>query len=135
MQVRSINYSLHFESVKIHKDCLYWKVFSPDIYRKIFFQQFAAFFSYICWSVSCISWVSKFKKFFLTCTKTETWCIFEGFNIVLYGKFIFSSSILFSRFYLVCKLFKGLFQPLSQSVNCMNWVFETWSISRRCPET
>ena len=28
-------------------------------------------------------------------------------------------------FYLVCKLLKGLFQPLCQSVNCMSWVFES----------
>ena len=43
MQIRSINYSLHFESVEIHKHCLYWEVFSTDIYRKIFFQHFDAF--------------------------------------------------------------------------------------------
>ena len=42
MQIRSINYSLYFESFKIHRHCFYWKVFSTDIYRKIFFQQFAA---------------------------------------------------------------------------------------------
>ena len=44
-------------------------------------------------------------------------------NIVLYGKFISDSPIIF--FYLVCKLLKGLFQPLCQSVNCMSWVFES----------
>ena len=42
MQIRSINYSLYFESFKIHRHCFYWNVFSTDIYRKIFFQQFAA---------------------------------------------------------------------------------------------
>ena len=41
MQIWSINYSLDFGSVKIHRDCLYCKVFSTDIYRKVFFQQFA----------------------------------------------------------------------------------------------
>ena len=46
-----------------------------------------------------------------------------GSNIVLYGKFISDSPIIF--FYLVCKLLKGLFQPLCQSVNCMSWVFES----------
>ena len=35
------NYSLHFASVKIH--CLYQKVVGTNIYRKIFFQQFATF--------------------------------------------------------------------------------------------
>ena len=36
MQRWYINYSLHFGSVKIHKHCLYWKVFSTEILRKIF---------------------------------------------------------------------------------------------------
>ena len=35
----------------------------------------------------------------------------------------------FCIFYLVCKLFKGLFQPVCQSVNCMSWVFESEHIS------
>ena len=35
---KSINYSLHFENVKIHKHCLYWKVFSTDINGKIIFN-------------------------------------------------------------------------------------------------
>ena len=43
MQIWSINYSLHFENVKIHKHFLYWKVFSTDIFRNYLFQQFAAF--------------------------------------------------------------------------------------------
>ena len=43
------------------------------------------------------------------------------------------SSFLTSRFfYLVCKLCKGLFQSLCQSVNSMSWVFESWNIPRRC---
>ena len=43
MKIWSKNYLLHFGSVKIHKHCLYWKVFNTDIYRKKRFQQFAAF--------------------------------------------------------------------------------------------
>ena len=39
----SINYSLHLGSVKIHKICLYWKVFSTEICKKFFLQQFTAF--------------------------------------------------------------------------------------------
>ena len=134
MQIWSVNYSLHFEHNKIHKHCLYWKVFSTDIYRKIF-STVCCFFSYICWSVNCMSWVSKFNNFFLTCTETEARFIFEGFNIVLYGRFISDSPILFYFFYLVCKLCKGLFQSLCQSVNCMSWVFESWNIPRRCHVT
>ena len=42
MQIWSINYLLHFASVKIHKHCLYWKVFRTNILQD-FFQQSAAF--------------------------------------------------------------------------------------------
>ena len=63
IKIRSINYSLHFESVEIHKHCLYWKAFNTNIYKKIF-STFWCFFSYICWSVNCICWVSKFNNFF-----------------------------------------------------------------------
>ena len=126
---------LHFENVKIHKHCLYWKVFGTNIYGR-FISTICCFFSYIYWSVNCMSWVSKFKKIFLTCTESEARFIFEGFNIFLYGKFVSDSPILFLFFfYLVCKLFKGLFQSLCQSVNCMSWVFESWNIPRRCHVT
>ena len=67
-------------------------------YIERFFSTVWCFFSYICWSVNCISWVSKFNNFFLTCTETEARFIFEGFNIVLYGKFISDSPILFLLF-------------------------------------
>ena len=138
--VWSVNYAnlvyklLYFENVKIHKHCLYWKVLVMT-YIKRFISTVCCFFSYICWSVNCLSWVSKFNNFFLTCRETEVRFIFEGFNIVLYGKFISDSPILFLFFYLVCKLCKGLFQSLCQSVNCMSWVFESWNIPRRCHVT
>ena len=57
-------------------------------YIERFISTVCCFFSYICWSVNCMSWVSKFNNFFLTCRETEARFIFEGFNIVLYGKFI-----------------------------------------------
>ena len=64
-----------------------------------------------------MSWVSKFNNFLLPCSETEARFIFEGFNIVLYGKFVSDSPALFLLFfYLVCILFEGLFQPLCQSV-------------------
>ena len=115
LQIIQICKLLHFENVKIHKHWWYWKVFSTDIYRKIYFNSLLLF-SYICWSVNCMSWVSKFNNFFLTCTETEAEFILEGFNIVLYAKFISDSLIHFLFFYMVCKLFKGLFQSLCQSV-------------------
>ena len=103
-----------------------------DIYRK-FFSTVCCFFSFTFWSVNCISWVSKFNNFFLTCTENEARIIFEGFNFALYGKVISNSPILFPIFYVVCKFFKGVFKPLCQSVNCMNWDFESENISQRCP--
>ena len=78
-------------------------------YIERFISTVCCFVSYISWSANCMSWVCKFNNFFLTCWKTGERFIFEGFNIVLYGKFISDSAILFCFFYLVCKLFKGLF--------------------------
>ena len=37
-QIWSINYALHFGSVKVHKNCLYWSAFSADISRNIIFN-------------------------------------------------------------------------------------------------
>ena len=98
--VWSVNYTnlvyklLHFENVKkIHKHCL---LALTNIER--FISTICCFFGYICWSVNCTSWVSKFKNFFQTCTESVVRFIFEGFNIVLYGKFISDSPILFFFF-------------------------------------
>ena len=40
----------------------------------------------------------------------------------------------FSFFHLVCKLFKGLFQPLYWSVNCTSRVFQLCNIFQKCSE-
>ena len=101
-----------------------------------FISTVCCFFSYIYWSVNCMSRVSIFKKNFLTCTDTEARFIFEGFITAVYGKFISDSPIIFfTFFYLVCKLFKGLFQPLCQLVNCMIWVFKFNNFFLSCTET
>ena len=39
VQIWSINYALHFRSVKTRKRCLYWSEFYTDVYRKIFAGQ------------------------------------------------------------------------------------------------
>ena len=67
-------------------------------YIERFISTVCCFFSYICWSINCTSWVSKFNNFFLTCRETEARFIFESFNIVLYGKFISHSLIHFLLF-------------------------------------
>ena len=43
MKIWSVNYVLHFGSVKIHKHCLHWNVFSTDINGKIIFNCFLLF--------------------------------------------------------------------------------------------
>ena len=133
MQIWSINY--YILKMSRYTNIVYIGRYLVLTYIERFISTVCCFFSYICWSVNCMSWVSKFNNFFLTCTETEARFIFEGFNIVLYRKFISDSLILFCFFYLVCKLFKGLFQSLCQSVNCMSWVFESWNIPRRCHVT
>ena len=72
-------------------------------YIERFISTVCCFFSYICLSVDYMSWVSKFNNFFLTYRETEARFIFEGFNIVLYRKFISDFLILFLLFYLVCQ--------------------------------
>ena len=132
MQIWSIKYYYILKMSRNTNIVYIWRYLALT-YIERFISTICCFFSYICWPVNCMSWVSKFNNFFLTCTETEARFIFEGFNFVLYGKFISDSPILF--LYLVCKLFKGLFQSLCQSVNCMSWVFESWNIPQRCHVT
>ena len=67
-------------------------------YIERFISTVCCFFNFICWSVNSMSRVSKFNNFFLTFTETEARFIFEGLNIVLYGKFISDSLILYLLF-------------------------------------
>ena len=120
MQIWSMNY--YILKMSRYTNIVYIGRYLVLTYIERFSSTVCCFFSYIYWSANYMSWVSKFNNFFLTCTETETRFIFEGFNIVPYGKFISDSPILFCFIYLVCKLFKGLFQSLCQSVNFMIWV-------------
>ena len=94
-------------------------------YIERFISTICCFFSYICWSVNCMSWVSKFKKFFLTCTESEARFIFEDFLFFLSvkihthrlywnafstdinGKIIFNCLLLFKAFLLVSFIFES----------------------------
>ena len=105
MHIWSINYSWHFGSGKIHRHRLYWMVFSNNIYRKKNYPMVCFLFSHICWSVHCMSWVSKFYNFFRTCSETEARFIFERFKYCPLWKVNFQLS--------------GIFLALfSWSVNC-----------------
>ena len=123
MQIWSINY--YILKMSRYTNIVYIGRYLVLTYIERFISTVCCFFSYICWPANCMSLVSKFHSFFLTCRETETRFIFEGFNIALYGKFISDSVIHFLLFYLVCKLFKELIQPLCQSVNCISCVFES----------
>ena len=130
MQIWSIKY--YILKMSKNTNIVYIGRYVALTYVERFISKICCFFSYICRSVSCMSWVSKFNNFFLTFSEIEARFIFEGFNFVLYGKFISESPVLFLFFYLVCKLCKGFLQSLCQSVNCMIWVFKSWNIPRRC---
>ena len=121
MKTLSVNYVSHFGSVKIHKLCLYWSVFSPDINGKII-STVRYFLSHFCCSANYRSRVSKFHNVFLTCSETEARSILKDFSIAIYGKFNCNFSVLsWAFFHLVCKLFKSIFLvPFCWSVNCMS---------------
>ena len=118
VQIWSVNYALHSGSVKIHKNCLYWSVFSTDMYRKIIFNCLILL-SYFCWSVKYMSRPSKFPQIFYDIQKAEEKYIFKDFyywhlwkvqfqlsNSFL-GFFMWSvnwSSHVFSHFLLIIKL-------------------------------
>ena len=51
----SVNYVLHFGSVKMHKHCLYWNVFSTDINGKIIFNCLLLFKPFLLVSKLCES--------------------------------------------------------------------------------
>ena len=84
--VWSINYANLVHNYYILKMSRYTNIVYIGRYLVLtYIERFATtvccFFSYICWSVNCMSWVSKFNNFFLTCTETEARFIFQGFNV------------------------------------------------------
>ena len=93
MQIWSIKYCIL--KMSRYANIVYIGWYLALAYIERFISAICSFFSYICWSVNCMSLVSKFNNFFLTCTETVARFIFEDFNIVLYGKFFSDSPILF----------------------------------------
>ena len=89
-----------------------------DIER--FISTVCCFFSYICWSVNCMSESVNSTILFRHVQKPRQ-------NLYLWDLILsfMESSFLTPRYFfcflcLVCKLFQGLFQSLCQSVNCMS---------------
>ena len=91
-QRRSINYVLYFGSVKVHKHCLYWNVFSTSKCRKIIFNCLLLE-NRFCWSVNCMIRIRTFHNVFLTSLETEAKFIFEGYIFVIYGKLNLNFSV------------------------------------------
>ena len=85
---KSVNYTSHFGSLKVHRRCLYWNVFSTDINRKFIFNCFLLFKLFLQ--------VGKFHSFFLTCSENEARCYIWG---LLALSFIDSSIPIFQYFY------------------------------------
>ena len=93
MQMWSINY--YILKMSRYTNIFYIGRYLVLTYIERFISTVCCLFSYICWSVNCMSWISKFNNLFLTFTETKARFIFEGFNIVHYRKFISVSLILF----------------------------------------
>ena len=111
MKIWSIN--THY----ILKMSRYWNIVYIErylvlTYTKRFISTVCCFFSCIFWSINCMSWVSKFNNFFLTCKETEARYIFEGFNVALYEKFISDSLIPFSFFLSSLQIVQGAFSAI-----------------------
>ena len=125
MKIWSINY--YILKMSRYTNIVYIGRYLVLTYIERFISTVCCFFSYICWSVNCMSWVSKFNNFFLICTETEARFIFEGFNIALYGKFISDSPIL------LCSLSGMEIVSGNFSVTLsVSKFFESWNIPRRC---
>ena len=94
-------------------------------YIERFFSTVCCFFSYIFWSVNCLSWVSKFHNFFLTCSEINGMCWVNKFNnlflicLEIEAKFIFEC-------FKYCTLRKVPFQHSSTFL-----AFFIWSVN--CP--
>ena len=98
MQIRSIN--CYILKVSRNTNIVYIGRCLVLTYIERFVSTVCCFFSYISWSVNCISGLSKLNNVFLTCTGTEARFIFESFIFALYGKVISNSPILFLLFYI-----------------------------------
>ena len=133
MQIWSINY--YILKMSRYTNIAYIGRYLILTYIERFVWTVCCFFSYICWSANCMSWVSNFIILFFWHVPKLMQGLYLSALILFFMESLFLTPQYFFCFlYLVCKLFKGPFQSLCQSVNCMIWVFELWNIPRRCHE-
>ena len=118
---KSVNYTSHFGSVKVHRRCLYWNVFSTDINRKFIFN----FLNYFYKSVNS-------TVFFWHAQKMRQGVTFEDFwhCHLLIVQFQFSSTFI-TLFRLVSELLTGPFFIHFLSVIKL-YELSLWF--QRCPE-
>ena len=108
---------------------VYIRTYLVPAYIERLFSIVCCFFRYIFWSANYISWISKFHNFFLTCSETEARFTFGVLQVLPFMEKLFQTfQYRFSFLHLVCKLFKGDFQPLFWSVKCISWVSEFFNI-------
>ena len=131
MQIWSINY--YILKMSRYTYIVYIGKYLVLTYIERFISTVCCFFTYICWSINCISWVSKFNIFFFWHVRKLRQDLHLRALIFSFMESLFLTPWYFFCFlYLVYKLFQGLFQSLCQSVNYMSWVFESWNTRRRC---
>ena len=133
MQIWSINY--YILKMSTYTNIVYIGRYLALTYIERFISTICCFFTYICWPVNCMSWVSKFNIFLCHVRKLRQDLYLRALILSFMESSFLTPWYFFYFSYLVCKLFKGLFQSLCQSVNCMSWVFESWNIPRRCHVT
>ena len=85
-------------------------------YVERLFSAVCCFFSSICQSENCMSWVSKFYNFFLTCSEADKRFIFEGLKYCPLWKVHLQHSVTFIAFYI-------------WSVNCSRDFSVAWLVS------
>ena len=113
-----------------------WKYFWFLHWQKLYLQPLVAAFlaifvgQYIVWVESVNSTI-----FFWHVGKLMQDLCLRALILSFMESSFLSPQYFFYFFYLVYKLFKGLFQPLCQSVNFISWVFESQNIPWTCPVT
>ena len=98
-------------SVKMHKHCLYWNIFSTDINGKIIFNCLLLFKPFLL--VSKLYESVNFTSFFRHAQKLRQGEYLIDFSIVSYGKFNSSFPVLFLAFFI-------------WSLNCSSYFFSSF---------
>ena len=86
-------------------------------YIERFVSTVCCFFSYICWSLNCMSWISKLSNFSWHKQKLRQDLYLRALILPFMDSSFLTPWYFFCFLYLVCKLFKRFFHSYFQSVN------------------